>query len=381
MANVSFFFTGFIYGGGERVTTDVARALQASGHEVELVFLYPESYYRDLPADLPKIFLDAPRMTKGIGKLSRYLKEKQPATLMTTQEHAHLIALFARNRSKHDTRIVLRFGLPPSEMFKRLTGFRDSIMVPFLARLYFSEADAAIANSQHIRDELVKFGFEHGRIHMIPNPLPIDYSAQLQLSVDHEWFREDTPIIMGLGRLEFQKDFQTLLRAFAQMVQDVPARLMILGTGSEHESLLSLAARLGVGDKVYIPGEHIRNPLSYMKHADVFVLSSIYEGFPNVLTEAMAAGCAVVSTDCVSGPREIVAPNSEYKNHIEEKLEWAEYGVLVPTESVLLLADVLKKLLLDPEKLNLYKQKSVERAVHFDIAHILPKYQTALGLG
>ena len=124
--------------------------------------------------------------------------------------------------------------------------------------------------------------------------------------MEHPWFGDGgAPVILAAGRLAPQKDYPTLLRAFAEVARSRPARLVILGQGVERERLLELAERLGVADRFDLPGFDV-NPFRYMSRASVFVLSSRYEGFPNVLAQAMACGAPVVSTDCRSGPSEML---------------------------------------------------------------------------
>ena len=130
-------------------------------------------------------------------------------------------------------------------------------------------------------------------------------------------------MVLAAGRLVALKGFDTLLRAFARVRQQMPARLVILGEGSERSNLERLAAELGVAADVDMPGFD-PNPFRYMKRAGVFVLSSRYEGLPNVLIQAMACGCPVVSTDCPNGPAEI--------------LDGGRYGPLVPVDDVEALA-------------------------------------------
>ena len=141
---------------------------------------------------------------------------------------------------------------------------------------------------------------------------------------DHEWFTSgDSPVILAVGRLSAPKDYPTLLQAFERVCRDRQARLVILGDGPEREKLERLAEELGIAGAVSMPG-YASNPYAYMQHADLFVLSSAWEGSPNVLVEAMACGCPVVSTDCPSGPDQI--------------LEGGRYGVLVPVGAPELLA-------------------------------------------
>jgi len=150
--------------------------------------------------------------------------------------------------------------------------------------------------------------------------------------LEHPWFRSNQPpVILGVGRHYPQKGFDTLLRAFARVRQETPARLVILGEGPERPNLERLASELGVAADVDMPGFD-PNPFRYMKRAGVFVLSSRYEGLPNVLIQAMACGCPVVSTDCPNGPAEI--------------LDGGRYGALVPVDDVEAMARAIVRALL-----------------------------------
>ena len=134
--------------------------------------------------------------------------------------------------------------------------------------------------------------------------------------LDHPWLKPGAPpVILGTGRLVTPKDFSTLLRAFARVRVQRKARLVILGEGNRREELESLAQQLGVSADVALPG-FVANPYPFMERAAVFVLSSAWEGFGNVIVEALACGCPVVSTDCPGGPSEI--------------LDDGAYGPLVP---------------------------------------------------
>ena len=152
--------------------------------------------------------------------------------------------------------------------------------------------------------------------------------------MEHPWFGDGgAPVVLAAGRLAPQKDYPALLRAFAEVVRSRPARLVILGQGVERESLLELAERLGVSDSFDLPGFDV-NPFRYMSRASVFVLSSRYEGFPNVLAQAMACGAPVVSTDCRSGPSEM--------------LEGGRWGRLVPVGDWRAMARAIEATLDDP---------------------------------
>ena len=132
-----------------------------------------------------------------------------------------------------------------------------------------------------------------------------DHRTKAAEPVEHPWFAQHTPVVLAAGRLINLKDHATLLRAFALVAKARPAQLIIIGEGEERDNLGALAYELGIADLVELPGFR-RNPFAWMAKASVFVLSSVYEGSPNVLIQAMACGTPVVSTDCPSGPREIL---------------------------------------------------------------------------
>lgn len=358
------------------MTVDVVRALKAEGYEVELVFLYSQDRYKKIPAGLPTTFLDAKRIFSGVSKLGQYLKEQKPSTLLTTQEHAHILALLARLMAKSNTRVVLRFGLPPSQFFKHMKGWRDRYLLPILARLMYPRADAVVGNSKHTSRELEHYGVAKERIHTIYNPLPMPTDSEKPV---HPWLLQgDIPTILALGRLEPQKDFATLVRAYARASKAASSRLLILGEGGEYERLMALAKELGVSDSVAIQRGYVEKPMAYMEKAALFVLSSRYEGFPNVLIEAMAAETAVVATDCVSGPREILAPDTPHDQRIQRKIDWASYGALVPVGDVEVLAEAMTHLLTNTELRQAYAAKAKKRSTQFAMERILPSYKRVL---
>ena len=185
-------------------------------------------------------------------------------------------------------------------------------------KVLYPLADAVVAVSQGVADDLEKnAGIPSSLLRVIQNPVITPEIVDLaDQPVGHPWFiQENVPIIVAAGRLTRQKDFPTLLRAFALVRQKRPCHLVILGEGRDRVMLKSLAAELGIRNEVYFPG-FVENPYAYMSKAALFVLSSRWEGSPNVLTEALALGTPVVSTDCPSGPREILANG--------------RYGTLVP---------------------------------------------------
>jgi glycosyltransferase involved in cell wall biosynthesis len=203
-------------------------------------------------------------------------------------------------------------------------------------RRHYPRAQGVIAVSRGVADDVARIvRMPSARIHIVPNPvIPPELSDLATSPVDHPWFTAPgPPVILGAGGLRRSKDFPTLLRAFARLREKRALRLVILGEGRQRPRLEVLAGELGVGDDVSLPG-FVANPYAYMARARLFVLSSRWEGSPNVVVEAMAVGTPVVCTDCPSGPREI--------------LQGGTYGPLVPVGDVDAMAGAMAAILDTP---------------------------------
>ena len=199
------------------------------------------------------------------------------------------------------------------------------------------------------------------RIHTIHNPVvSTDLDCKARESPKHPWFDDrPCPVILAIGRMKKVKDFSTLLRAFARLLDRRPARLIVLGEGRLRPSLLSLARELGIAEQVDFPGFQ-ENPYAFLAKADLFVLSSRHEALPTVLIEAMACGCPVVSTDCPYGPREI--------------LEDGRLGPLVPVGDPEALAEAMARVLDEPPSQDLLR----ERASFFSVERAVERYEQLL---
>jgi glycosyltransferase involved in cell wall biosynthesis len=191
-------------------------------------------------------------------------------------------------------------------------------LAPLLFRLFYPWADTIVAVSHAAAQDIATMsGIPRDRVKVIYNPATTPALLEkAQEPLDHPWFASgQPPVILAVGRLFKVKDFATLIRAFALVCQQRPARLMILGEGEERPALEALVQTLGIQDDVALPG-FTPNPYVYMRHAAVFVLSSLSESFSNVVVEALAVGTPVISTDFPGGTREI--------------LDNGRYGTLVP---------------------------------------------------
>jgi len=226
--------------------------------------------------------------------------------------------------------------------------------LPPLIRGVYPWADAIVAVSNGVADDLSSTaGIARKRITTIYNPVVTPgLQEKARATLNHPWFAPGSPpVVLGVGRLAAEKDFPTLLKAFARVRAVRKARLMILGEGRERATLEALAHELGVATDVELPG-FVDNPFAYMARAAVFVLSAVWEGFGNVVVEAMACGCPVVSTDCPSGPAEI--------------MDGGAYGSLVPVGDDAALAKAILSVLETPPDLERLRARaalfSVDRA-------------------
>jgi glycosyltransferase involved in cell wall biosynthesis len=211
---------------------------------------------------------------------------------------------------------------------------------------FYSWADAIAPVSEGVAEDLTHLARRPlKQMQVIYNPVVTpQLFEKANEPVEHEWFATNAPpVILGVGRLSVQKDFPTLIRAFALVRKHIPARLMILGEGEDRSQLEVLIEELGLSADVTLPG-FVSNPYAFMSKAGVFALSSVYEGLPTVLIEAMAVGTPVVSTDCPSGPREI--------------LDGGKYGSLVPVKDVQAIADAILTQLTSQKNTAVAQQRS-----------------------
>jgi glycosyltransferase involved in cell wall biosynthesis len=331
-SRISLFWTELGGGGVERVMLTLAEIFLERGIETDIVLLRAEG---DLAGEIPsgaRVFdLGAQRLIACIPGLVRYLRQHRPPVLLSAQKTVNCAALLARALSMAPTRVVISVHSTLSTLVN-LSDWRDRVAV-HLVRFMYPYADRTITVSKEAAEDLSHFiGLNRGEIDVIYNPvIGPNVKGKVEKSVDHPWFSDESiPVILGVGRLLEQKDFPTLIQAFAKLRTSRSSRLAILGEGDRRPFLEDCVERLGLSEHVWMPGFK-PNPLKYMANADVFVLSSKREGLGNVLIEAMACGTPVVSTDCKSGPSEI--------------LKGGEYGRLVPVGDSSALAAAIEEAL------------------------------------
>jgi glycosyltransferase involved in cell wall biosynthesis len=296
-------------GGAERAAVVLSNEFAKHGHSVDMVLAQAEGpHLAELQSPVRVVDLKCARVLSSIPKLAWYLRQERPATVLSLMNHANIAALWARRISGVRTRLIVSERNTLSTATENCSGQLER-WIPGLIRRFYPWADGISAVSHGVADDLAAVtAIPRESIRVIYNPVARpELRAKARQTPGHPWFEPgQPPTVLAVGRLRQQKGFTMLLRAFAEVRQCRPARLLILGEGPDREELQSLVMRLGLAQHVQLPG-FVANPYPYMARAAVFVLSSDWEGLPAVLIEALYCGTAVVSTDCPSGPREILA--------------------------------------------------------------------------
>jgi glycosyltransferase involved in cell wall biosynthesis len=399
-ARIAVFLPSLAGGGVERVTLQLAAGFLARGFSVDLLLYRPVGpMLEQVPEGARVIKLRAssaglgrllslaadpggigvllrscvlpyspPRSLPYLADLTRYLREVRPSGLISQFPHENVVAVLAHRLAGSQARIAVCEHNVTSRLQWDSRKWKRRYLPPLVERTY-SMADAVIAVSDDVRDALAEVsGLPRENIVTIPNPVVgPDLAEQARAACDHPWFAPDQPpVILGVGRLVEQKDFPTLIRAFARLRRHCRARLMILGIGkndlkteSARAALLELAASHGVSADFALPGFK-SNPFAFMARAAVFVLSSRYEGFGNVLVEALACGCPVVSTDCPGAPREI--------------LDGGRFGELIPVGDDSAMAEAILRTLDHPPE----REQLIARAQKFSVAAAVDDYINVL---
>mgnify|MGYP001198529537 CR=1 FL=1 len=346
-------------GGVERMLLNLAAGIATAGYGVDLLTIRRDSpHLHALPAGVRHVPLPGGHAWAVLPALTRYLRREPPAGLIAAKDRANRVAVLARALAGRPLPLALRLGThlggargPDRTAGDRLRGF------------FYRRADAVIAVSQAMADDLVpRFGLAAARVRVIRNPVVTPGLAELATApCPHPWLEEGEPVIVGMGRFTRQKDFPTLLRAFAPLCRQRLARLVLLGEGAGKAECAELATELGIADRVLLPGFAV-NPYAWLSRARLFVLSSRWEGSPNALAEALALGVPCVATDCLSGPRELLADG--------------RYGPLVPVGDAERLASAMAATLDAP--LPAGRLREAVREYRQDVA--AAAYLAALGL-
>lgn len=337
---LSFFIPDLTVGGAEQVTINIVNGLSARGYNVELVLSRSEGKLRSQLERHVSVVELPPSHRSGFGVVANlpwlvsYLHQKKPVALFPHLCHVNVVCLAVNRAFDTDTMVIPTHHSALTRT--RVQSPKDRVVYWLVPRLY-PTADRIIAVSEGVADSIVEqTSVKRDDISVLYNPIDVEsVRIQSRKHVDHEWITdENIDVILFVGRISEEKDLKTWLRAFKDVHRRNPAtRALIVGQGPQRADIEAFVNELGLGGVVSMLG-YFENPYRYMSRADVFLLSSKFEGLPTTLIEALACGCPIVATDCESGPREILADG--------------EYGPLVPVGNAAELADAVIETLDDP---------------------------------
>jgi len=351
-------------GGAERVTVNLLKHLNRELFQPTLVVAEGVGPFRDkVPIDVPVIDLKVHHVRYAFPKLMCHLYQKRPDILFSIMGHTNVIALLCQRFVKVPTKIFVSVHTTISKVKKNRLDIRARL-IPYFEQWLYPKADKVIAVSQGIKNDISEYlGINREKIIMIYNPIVDEEIFKLsQEPVDHPWFHNfKIPIILAVGALKKQKNYPLLFKAFKLICREFTVRLVILGEGKERENLENLSRELKIADKIDLLGFQ-SNPYKFIAKASIFALSSSCEGLPTVLVEAMACGIPVVSTDCPSGPREIIT-------------EPGYNGLLVWVDNPKALAKAIFQILDNKDLAMRLSIGGLERSKYFEASKITREYE------
>jgi len=385
---VNFIISNLAAGGAQRVVSNLSRGLS---EKYNLCILLHDNKEINYPYEGKIVDLGTPVKTGIIGKAFNIIRRIIKTSLIKTQskaianisflESSNIINIISFGPGKNIVSVRNYKSKQLNNVFQKIQG----LMIKYL----YIRSDLIVTPSKGVKEDLANFfRLPLEKIAVINNPYDLDYienrSEENLEEKEENIFRQK--VIITVGSLTTQKGFWHLIRAFSAAKKDLhQIRLVIIGDGCLKKYLNELAEGLGVEDEVFFLG-YKDNPFKYLNKASVFVLPSLYEGFPNVLVEAMACGLPVISTDCRSGPREIIAPNLCDDNKIDS-LTYAEYGILIPvcggnllgagdylTEEEIIMKEAIISLISNDTYMQEYRKRSRQRAEHFRLEDIASQW-------
>ena len=343
------FFTPTLHGGGaERMMVDIANEFLLSGYEVDLLFVTSKG--ADLmPLIRPGINLvnfSSGKMQFVIPRLISYLRKSNPHAIISTQFHANLALAFSSLLANYKGEVIYRLCNMMTTYWRGNSKYRNLkgwLLIKLLMPFTFKRASVIVAQTQAMKEEVITdYSASLDKIKIIPNFIDQQRIDDLAIEeVDHEWLNDrekGVPIVLSAGRLDLQKDWNTLLLAFEKLQSKIKTKLIIIGDGPDRKKIESHIKESSLENTISLAGFQL-NPFCWISKADLLVLSTFGEGFPNVVIQALACDCPVVSTDVPSAPREI--------------LENGKWGKLSKIQDINSLSDCMFESLSSQSSLNL----------------------------
>lgn len=343
-------------GGVGRLTINLAAEMLAQGYKVDIFLTkYQGDYLDNIPKEVTLIKGKGGAI-KSILAFAKYITKHKPDVIISSRDYLNFINIMVTKLVRSKTQVITSVHVDYSGMPEQKQTLRLKMLTYALKKLY-PRADNIVAVSGGVaKDFSHRFGYPYEEIDVIYNPTYQEENYNKESKLEYQAFYEtDLPIIIGVGRLNDQKNFSLLIESFEQVNKERKSKLIILGEGPNRKELENLIIDKNLQDQILLAG-FVPNPIDYIKKSDVFVMSSSWEGFGNVIVEAMGTGISIVATDCPSGPAEI--------------LNDPKCGKLVPIHN----KDEMSKAILELLKNPLKSNNVIARAKDFSVPTITSQY-------
>lgn len=356
---ICFYIGDLNPGGVAHLVINLAHEFLRKGYEVHFFLTNRRGQIEDeLPSEI-KIFRSGNSVKSTFTGLMAYLKKERPHAVVSARDNLNVVNAIACKLSGTKTKSVASVHVDYSAVTQkfplRIQIYRLFVYISGL--LFYRFANETIAVSKGVADNHAKrFFLNRKKITVIYNPTYKELKSDEEDEIHAFTEKFQKPLFSSVGRLTAQKGFDVLIKGFSMFRNEHKSgSLLILGEGEDRQKLEDLAKKMGVSEHVYMPG-YVKTPALYVKYSDVFVCSSLWEGFGNVVVEALGVGAKIISTDCKSGPAEI--------------LEDGKYGILVPVSSPESLKSAMQKQLEAP----ISRLEQIERAKDFSVSKIANEY-------
>ncbi len=362
-------------GGAERVVSVLLDMLH-SRYEITLFMMHNIIFY-NIPKDIKVVIVGNSKLKdSGVIKLLklpfiawRYRKLNRESSIsLSFLSRANYINIFAKLFGMKGKIIVSERSMPSLQYRGSIQGHINRVLI----RLLYNRADIVFANSKGNALDLIE-NFNIKNVKVIYNIFNID--RIINLSKRYAILDSSRFNFITIGRLDDGKNHKLLIDA----IREIDANLYIIGDGVLRDSLVEHIINLGLEEKVFMLGKE-KNPYKYLSKANSFVFASNREGFPNVLVEALACGLPIISTDCKSGPREILAPDTNETLQLDSKIEIARYGILTPINSIENMREAMRLIINSKKLRDEYKKKAIKRAMEFDKSRVIESFIDILKL-